>query len=104
MNRQDAETQSEEEISTNRLFSAPLRLGGENDWLIWQLIDSAFPTGGFAHSAGLEAAWQHGEVRNSGELVSFLEASLQQHGRAPTPVATTVFDWPERIIEREQRI
>ncbi|KAB2673485.1 MAG: urease accessory protein UreF, partial [Verrucomicrobia bacterium] len=25
-------------------------------------MDSAFPTGGFAHSGGLEAARQHGEV------------------------------------------
>ena len=28
----------------------------------WQLADSAFPAGGFAHSSGLEAAWQQGEV------------------------------------------
>jgi hypothetical protein len=30
------------------------------DWLIWQLMDSAFPTGGFAHSNGFEAAFQAG--------------------------------------------
>jgi urease accessory protein len=39
----------------------------DEDWLLWQLADSAFPTGGFAHSGGLEAAWQHGEIRNSAE-------------------------------------
>src|SRR6266481_9350644 len=102
MNRRVAGTQREEESGTNRLFSAPVCLGGENDWLIWQLIDSAFPTGGFAHSAGLEAAWQHGEVRNSGELVSFREASLQQLGRAALPFVTTAFDEPERIAQLDQ--
>ena len=33
-----------------------------DEWVLWQLLDSAYPTGGFAHSGGLEAAWQHGEV------------------------------------------
>ncbi len=68
-------------------------------WLIWQLVDSAFPTGGFAHSAGLEAAWQHGEVRNRGELLSFLEANLNQLGRAALPFVTTAWDEPERFPE-----
>jgi hypothetical protein len=32
-----------------------------SDWLVWQLLDSGLPTGGFAHSCGLEAAMQLGE-------------------------------------------
>src|SRR5258705_145761 len=50
----------------------------EADWLLWQLADSAFPTGGFAHSAGLEAAWQHGEIRTAAELRQWLVSSLDQ--------------------------
>ena len=38
----------------------------ESPFVAWQLIDSAFPTGVFAHSWGLEAAWHHGE-RDSGQ-------------------------------------
>jgi len=102
MNTRDAESQRNEESGTNRLFSAPVRQCGENDWLTWQLIDSAFPTGGFAHSAGLEAAWQHGEVRNRAEVISFLETSLQQLGRATLPFVTTVFNEPERISQLDQ--
>lgn len=31
-------------------------------WALWQMLDSAFPTGSFAHSVGLEAAVQGGLV------------------------------------------
>ena len=99
MNRKDAETRSGEESVSDRLFSAPPRLCGENQWLLWQLADSAFPTGGFAHSAGLEAAWQHGEVRNRGELLSYVEASLQQLGRAALPFVNTAHEAPQRLDE-----
>lgn len=98
MKRGDAETRSEE-ILFNRISSEPLRLGGENNWLLWQLADSAFPTGGFAHSAGLEAAWQHGEVRNRKELVSFVEANLHQIGRAALPFVMAAHAEPERLEE-----
>ncbi len=69
------------------------------DFIIWQLIDSAFPTGGFAHSSGLEAAWQHGEVRNRAELLSFVEANLDQLGHASLPLVLAAFDAPEKLGE-----
>ncbi len=72
------------------------------DWILWQLADSAFPTGGFAHSLGLEAAWQHGEVRNRTELVSFIEAGLQQLGHAALPFVLAAFDEPEKLGEFDQ--
>jgi urease accessory protein len=87
------------ESKTNRFSSEPLSLRGNNEWLIWQLADSAFPTGGFAHSSGLEAARQHGEVRNRDELISFLGVSLNQLGRAALPFVLAVYDEPEKISE-----
>lgn len=70
-----------------------------DQWLLWQLSDSAFPTGGFAHSAGLEAAWQHGELRTRHELVSYLEASLHQLGHATLPFVTAAHSEPDRLPE-----
>jgi urease accessory protein len=70
-----------------------------SDLTVWQLADSAFPTGGFAHSAGLEAAWQHGEVRNRDQLTSFAEASLIQLGHAALPFVTAAHDEPARFDE-----
>lgn len=55
------------------------------DWTIWQLVDSAFPCGGFAHSGGLEAAAQWGEVDGGDELVEFIRATLTQTGAVCVP-------------------
>ena len=73
-----------------------------DDWLLWQLADSAFPTGAFSHSAGLEAAWQQGEVRGRVEFASFLDASLRQLGRASLPFLTAAHREPERLAELDQ--
>ena len=50
-------------------------------YLIWQLVDSAFPSGGFAHSNGLEAAWQHGQIRSADDLREWLGVAVRQAGR-----------------------
>lgn len=50
-------------------------------WLLLQLADGTFPSGGFAHSNGLEAASVLGDV----DLEAFLDAALRQAGRAALP-------------------
>ena len=62
------------------------------DWLILQLADSAFPTGGFAHSAGLEAAWQQGEVPDAAALQDFISDSLWQARHTTLPLANAAFE------------
>lgn len=83
----------------------PERMGvgvTNRDWLRWQLVDSAFPTGGFAHSAGLEAAWQHGEVRNRDEFREWLSSSLRQVERGSLPWVTTARAEPDRLEELDR--
>ena len=86
------------EVRTTKPGRASAR-PGDADFLLWQLADSSFPTGGFAHSTGLEAAWQHGEVRNRAELISYAEASLHQLGHAALPFAMAAYAEPERLQE-----
>jgi urease accessory protein len=73
-----------------------------NDWVLWQLADSAFPTGGFAHSNGLEAACQNGEVRSANDLPAWLEAGLAQLGHASLPFVTASHDGPLNFAELDQ--
>ncbi len=52
--------------------------GGGIDWLghLLQLTDSAYPTGAFAHSAGLEGMVQLGQVENPVDLERFVADSV----------------------------
>ena len=72
-------------------------------FLLLQLSDSAFPTGGFAHSGGLEAAWQCGEVRDLDALRRFMRDALWQAGRGVLPLTAAAYDDPGRLEELDAR-
>jgi urease accessory protein len=71
-------------------------------WLLLQLADATFPSGGFTHSAGLEAAAVLGGLADPaagdpGGVEAFLDTSLRQAGRAALPfVLATSLD-PSRL-------
>lgn len=60
-------------------------VGRASPWLLYQLADSTFPTGGFAHSAGIEAAVQVGEIRDEAGLCAALVDVLQQWAGQAAP-------------------
>jgi urease accessory protein len=61
------------------------------------VIDSAFPTGGFAHSLGLEAAWQAGEIVDRVALERFVRSALLQTGYSVLPFVTAAFRQPAAL-------
>ena len=69
------------------------------DLLVWQLVDSAFPTGAFAHSLGLESAWQHGEVESRDDLQAFTEAAVLQAASGALPLVNAAYREPDRLAE-----
>jgi urease accessory protein len=68
-----------------------------SDFLTWQIVDSAFPTGLFAHSWGLESAWQHGEIGDADGVRAFAEEAIVQAGHATLPFVNAAFDTPEAL-------
>lgn len=68
-------------------------------WLLLQLADGSFPSGGFAHSGGLEAAL----VLGAGQLDigAFLDATLHQTANAALPFVRAAQAAPEALAEHD---
>lgn len=64
------------------------------NWLFLQLVDSAFPAGGFAHSAGLEAALA---FRDDVTLERHLDELIVQAGRTALPFVRDACTSPARL-------
>lgn len=68
------------------------------DWLVLQLADSAFPSGGFAHSAGLEAAAQLGHVHGAAALEAYVHDAVWQAGHGSLPLVGAAHRHPAHAV------
>lgn len=59
---------------------------------VLQLADSAFPTGGFAHSGGLEASIQSGLVTGANGVRRFVHESILATCRGALPIVGAAWD------------
>lgn len=58
----------------------------QQELLCLQITDSAFPVGSFAHSSGIEAAFQWKELQTAEDLRVFLSTVLRQTTRGTLPL------------------
>ncbi len=74
-----------------------------NPFLAWQLADSAFPTGGFAHAGGLEAARELGVVATPEDLERFAVEALWSAGSFALPFVTAAHQGGTAFAELDLR-
>ncbi|KAJ4766412.1 Urease accessory protein UreF [Rhynchospora pubera] len=64
-------------------------------WTQWQLLDSVLPTGGFAHSFGLESALQSNLIKQPEDLKPFIIQVLDNTGSLLLPFVHTLNKSPD---------
>jgi urease accessory protein len=72
------------------------------DWIALQLADASFPTGGFAHSGGLEAALAAGALEEPGALAHFLGDVLWGAGHLTLPFVRAAYDSPAEFVALDE--
>jgi urease accessory protein len=83
------------------------------NWIALQLADASFPTGGFAHSGGLEAALQAGALEGRDALAHFLDDALWQAGHLTLPFVAAAHEcgqvaraacatWPSAFVALDE--
>ena len=70
--------------------------------LALQLADSAFPSGSFAHSGGIEAASSWGELRSPESLKSYLETVIRQAPCGTLPLLVAAHRKSDSFAELDQ--
>ena len=64
----------------------------EAQWVLWQVIDSAFPAGGFNHSLGLEATLRAGAAPTPAHLEGAVRGLVANAAALNVPLLLEAFD------------
>jgi len=72
-------------------------------WLLLQLADSALPTGGFAHSGGLEAAVQLGRAATPEELEDLVGEAIWSVATSALPFVSAALRAPAALAALDLR-
>lgn len=73
----------------------------ENNYLIWQLIDSALPTGALSHSGGLESWLQ---IQGIDDIVEKIRALVLQTCAQQLPLLMHIYSHPGDLITIDRQL